>query len=585
MRTRSVFFQFGVSVGVTILSFAFTRPVAADVLFGDQTLLLPLAPTPPLTVIATTTAPPVPIPLQPWEPLATTVSVPNPVFESVFLPTPVSSIVSSTSLVAPVLTEAPTGSLIQSSAFPTPQLTTVLKMSDGGYYHPGTGKMLPTRDEMQSYLATMGYVMAPEAVTPDLVPSIPGTDVNQEPALIGVFGRARTQLQELLEQHRKAKSVTQYATTDTDWREITLAIWDKQTDEIKLYPGKKKGAGLQLEDGSINLKVTVSNGLNSQFVSADSDRYQVVGILYSLYLTEQLSKKKVRYRIEEVVYVPLSDAFHSDEMVKYGQAWLEGSMKRVYEGFDRQQVRSRAFPDRMLTEVVDHDLLLSILAIEHMDEAGLTKNQDHTLDRFFVTLAVNGDQAYAFSRSPAGALGIAQFMPKTYTGLVKQRPGVGLIGDFEKGMRSVENSIRAQALYLDTLLSEMPLDARVAFFDQSPEEVREYVVAAYNGGAPRITTAISFWTTATRASTSDFEPQERIAKIQVLINERQAQLGKERLKSRVQEIQRDITQLKKQIASIQTAMKKKAKPALKSETVGYLKKYRILRDVITRNVI
>jgi soluble lytic murein transglycosylase-like protein len=125
-----------------------------------------------------------------------------------------------------------------------------------------------------------------------------------------------------------------------------------------------------------------------------------------------------------------------------------------------------------------------------MDVSTLKMNTAQ-LNPLYVTLATNKEKAFAYSRSSVGAMGIVQFMPKTYAAVAKWN-GYGLKSSFDEGMGNATNAITAEVAYLDYLMSCLPKET-VALYGTKPTLVHEVVAAAYNGGATRAVKAMAAW--------------------------------------------------------------------------------------------
>ncbi len=414
-----------------------------------------------------------------------------------------------------------------------------------------------------STVASSTPIIEPIMIVPIATETV--TTTTEIPAILAAVREARQTLETTPHEHPETVKV------DTDYRDLRLAIWEPGRD-IEYVDIKKKGTSLKCAE-ACPVKVTFSNGLNSTFTVLNRPQAMVVALRYPLYLEQGTGKKKT-YRVEEVVYTPYSPSLRSQELVDAGKAYFNKTINQVFVDLNQKGIRSKAFSDRPLTQVVDEQLAKAIMTIEHADTAALTKDPDHALDRFYILLATNEDQAFGYSRSSAGALGVAQFMPKTYKAMVARNPQLKLEPDFEIAMRSVSTSLKAQMLYLDTLLTELPIDARLGYFEY-PQESREFMVAAYNGGAGRIRLAMSFWMQATGAQATSFSLIERKQRLRELIKGREEVLANFPDPGRKLQQLKEITLYKKQLSNLEDLIVKKT-PGLKKETVDYLKKYRSL---------
>lgn len=364
----------------------------------------------------------------------------------------------------------------------------VFQMADGLFYHPATGRSAVSREAL---LASMPDPAGVLTVTDS--PAPPPPEPAAPPALQEAILRARALIAERIVQKRAAQKKIPTASNHDVWVDVTLAVWNAKTGEIALVDVRKNGARLDVsnEDADIDVAVRRSNGVNSEFVLDDGDK-AVVAVQYPIFREKWLTKKKRVYELHDVVYTPYSQPLHTAEMIAWGRATFDRWVEQAFADLRGRGVRSRAFPDRLLADAIDPELVKAIAIIEHLSEYALSgENAARAVDSMYVVLAANQQDAYAYSRSSAGARGLVQFIPSTYKLMVK-RQDLGLTEDFEAGMSDPVNAIRAQIAYLDAELAGMPLAVKdLAKVD--PRRVNEYLAAAYNGGGTRVRRAIAAW--------------------------------------------------------------------------------------------
>jgi hypothetical protein len=109
-----------------------------------------------------------------------------------------------------------------------------------------------------------------------------------------------------------------------------------------------------------------------------------------------------------------------------------------------------------------------------------------TLVREVLTIiGANTTNAYAYSRSPAGARGLFQFIPDTYKRIARRYPRAGLKMDFVEGCTDHVNAAKASLLLFDADLDSLP-ENRLATLRNNVHETGRYLAAAYNCGAKRV---------------------------------------------------------------------------------------------------
>lgn len=361
----------------------------------------------------------------------------------------------------------------------------VLQMKDGSFYNPTTGKTAPTREAL---LEALGIASASTTVIGN-EPIVATSTEPVLPPLIAAIEKGQTMLRDEIHLLGLEERVRGPVVGQDSAREVTLAVWDKDTNEITLVHGIKKGSSLTLTSPApSNISVKSSNWINSDYQSQDPT-HLVVAVRYPIYNEIKTGKKVTAYDTEQAVYTPYSTTLHQPEVVARGKAVVDNLVAGALTDLRSLGIKSRAQPDKLVADVIDPDLLTSIAVIEHADSAALRKNPTNTLERIYATIGLNPGVAFNYSRSSAGALGLFQFMPKTYASLAKQSH-LALKEDFEAGMRDHSNAMRAAAIYMDTILAQYPSEVRLANTDF---KTFEYIAAGYNGGYGRVKTAIQIW--------------------------------------------------------------------------------------------
>ncbi len=365
----------------------------------------------------------------------------------------------------------------------------IFRMADGTYYQPSTGLHAPTLQELApgTPAATSSTSTPPTTSTSEEPPYVLPTPLDPFP-LKSAIRRGRDLLQAAVDADTPAKPRT--STVEPDDRHITLAIWDPATDDIRTWSGMKRGTKLVPDKGQADdVRVSSSNGINSEFRAKGGI---VVAIRYPIYAeTAASTKKHKRYEVQDEVYTPFSADLRTPEMIAYGKAWLAQQVTNVFDMLRLHGVPSRSMPTKRVADVIDPELTELIMAIEHIDQGVNGQRAKSSLERFYVTVAANEGDAYDFSRSKVGALGIAQFMPKTYA-FVSSFPGLGLNKDFVTAMRTPAHAITAEVAYLDYLLAQLPKGTAAQLADH-PDLVHEYIAASYNGGSARVKKAMAAW--------------------------------------------------------------------------------------------
>ncbi len=288
--------------------------------------------------------------------------------------------------------------------------------------------------------------------------------------------------------------------------DVTLAVWNRDTDAITLVSGwKSHGILTVTTPGAPAITVAYNNGVATQYAMPHGSRSIVVGVITPTIATVRLTKRRVAYDARDVMYVPYDEQFFTPDVLTAGSDYLSYLIRDALDDLRNEGVRSRAFPDKLLADVADPYLLKSIVVIEHADYHPLLSDlsPEHVVGAFLVKLAVNRDDAFDSSVSTAGARGLVQFIPSTYALIVRAWPSLGLIPDFAAGMGDHRNAIKAQVALLDSNLAGMPPAIRAIALDPDKSKIAAFLAAAYNGGSTRVRRAYATWGDGWAAARAD----------------------------------------------------------------------------------
>ncbi len=368
----------------------------------------------------------------------------------------------------------------------------IFRMSDGRYFHPASGMLAGTEAEI--YRA-QGLPYGESISTGD-----PARDT----ALLRAVDRAKQGLQEKIDRDRALHGIK---TTPTDdiWADVTLAVWNKGTDEIRYVDAKKRGTKLEIASGYEDIFVRRSNYINSEYAISDPNSI-VVGVRYPILKSIKAGNAITHYEMHDEAYAPYSRDLHLPETVKAGHDYLNATIDQAFTEMRSANIASRSTPGKLMADVVDKDLIKGIVTIEHTDLWTLQNDPNYGVERFLVTLGLNTKDTYNYSRSSANAFGLAQFIPSTYASFAA-RTQLGLIPDFEEGLKNHVNAVRAAAAHLDDSLASMP--STVKQIGMHDDKVKEYLAAAYNGGYSKVRTAISIWD---EQISGEYQPHEILSR-------------------------------------------------------------------------
>ncbi|MFN6963835.1 MAG: hypothetical protein ACK4S4_08720 [Pyrinomonadaceae bacterium] len=134
-----------------------------------------------------------------------------------------------------------------------------------------------------------------------------------------------------------------------------------------------------------------------------------------------------------------------------------------------------------------------LATVEHVDHQRFrTEPHQVIYDDIFTLYALNEGQTYRYSVSSAGAGGMVQMIPSTYSMVRSWHPNVGLMPDFVEGMRNHVNAAQAMLLYMNRtwndLVASPTISAALASGIATPEQL---MAAGYNSNPARLAGYIS----------------------------------------------------------------------------------------------
>lgn len=268
-------------------------------------------------------------------------------------------------------------------------------------------------------------------------------------------------------------------------REMALAILDAE-GKIRIARAIKRDPGFEVLSPDFILSMRRENGINSDIACISPAGGRVVAVKYPI--SNERSRFGPGDPVIEAVYTPYSAEIKTEEVIKRGIDVKNGFIEKAFARLRERGVLSRAFPGQRIVDVIPKDVLRVLLINEHIDpgefkSAGLTKP---LAERVLAVIGTNREKAYAYSISPAGAHGLVQMIPSTYSLLLNRYTAAGLRSNFAQAMGDPINAVMAQILLCDS-----DWEAIRARSDLGPDRVGPYLAAAYNGGVGRVLTLLS----------------------------------------------------------------------------------------------
>ncbi len=191
---------------------------------------------------------------------------------------------------------------------------------------------------------------------------------------------------------------------------------------------------------------------------------------------------------EEVVYTPYSPEIDTPQVREDGLNYLKQQIESARADLEKRNVPLKSF-EFISDDIAPTEISLVLSIVEHIDPLRFQKappgGETALVHEVLTVIGANLDDAYAYSRSPAGARGLFQFIPGTYQKMLRKYHKAGLDRDFVSGARNHANAAKASLLLFDSDLSDLPARYLHAIKDDL-HALGRYVAAAYNCGSKRV---------------------------------------------------------------------------------------------------
>jgi Transglycosylase SLT domain len=257
--------------------------------------------------------------------------------------------------------------------------------------------------------------------------------------------------------------------------------------KIKIARAIKRDEGFEVITPGFVVSVRRENGINTDFACIMPAGGKVLAVKYPV--SNEGNRFGAGDSVIEAVYTPYSAEIKTEEVVKEGIEVQEHFVRKAYSRIKDKGVLSYAFPGRKVADVIPADVLQVLLMNEHIDpgefkSSGLTRA---LVERVLTVIAANKESAYSYSVSSAGARGLVQMIPSTYSLIASKYPTAGLMKEFSRGMADPVNAVMAQILLCDS-----DWQAIRTRNDIPAERVGPYLAAAYNGGVGRVLSMLAY---------------------------------------------------------------------------------------------
>ncbi len=228
--------------------------------------------------------------------------------------------------------------------------------------------------------------------------------------------------------------------------------------------------------GGFNIKIAMDNGVATRFAVISPDKWVYLAHRTTIYPNGKGER--------EVIYTSYTPEIDTLQNRQAGLAYLKDTIKSAGADLRRIGLRSLGYKG-LVSDAVPENVALMLSLVEHIDHGRLNKTPIKQLvHECLIIIAANRQDAYKYSVSSAGARGLFQFIPSTYSGVAKVYPRAKLKKNFVEGMGDHANAAKATLLLFDSDLAETPNNWR-QYFAKNGYGMGRFLAAAYNFGAKR----------------------------------------------------------------------------------------------------
>jgi hypothetical protein len=290
-------------------------------------------------------------------------------------------------------------------------------------------------------------------------------------------------------------------------RPVAFALWSEAKEQwtiahieiprppVKWRPGGRPLSFTVRTPGitARHVKGTGAERLMFAFTASDGEPLKVYGRKFPVFDDALIRKKRwraVAQTARPIVYLPYTADTLDPKFVTGGKDFLLATAREAIEELRRANIPSRAYPDKLLADIVPAEVITTLAVIEQTDDTDFRTKGEEAFNEVLSQYGLKRQEAYRYSVSRARAIGPMQFTNRrgngTYSLVVRRCPAARIDPDFERGATNLLNVMKAAICLFDIELLQMRADIRAAYRDNM-KVLGIFPVAAYNGGPRNVT--------------------------------------------------------------------------------------------------
>jgi hypothetical protein len=315
-----------------------------------------------------------------------------------------------------------------------------------------TNAPTPAPSPIQTPRPVTAPVQNPTPVVTTLYPPMPTPTPRPQPIFYKplTFAQIKSKIAEAKRQMEARPIPTGLTSSFLITDVIRLAFYDYKTAEID-YIVMMKTSFLDKKNTEfpttttngklVTVKNIRANGVNTPVMIIDAENKAHLPLLV------QYPVERNGTYLETAYYISTHPGIVTPEVVNAGRIYIRNIIDTARENLRKKNV----FISSQVTDIAER-----LAVVEHVDHLRFRTEYHPTIyNDIYALFALNEGQTYRYSVSSAGAGGMAQMIPWTYSMIRSRYYHVGLMPDFVEGMRNHVNAAQAMLLYMQMTWSDL----------------------------------------------------------------------------------------------------------------------------------
>ena len=262
---------------------------------------------------------------------------------------------------------------------------------------------------------------------------------------------------------------------------LRVAFFDWKTSQIDFVVLTKtvflaKGMvipTLSTNGKNVTVQILRANGVNTAVTITDENNQPQTPLVVQYPIERNGSLAEVAY------YISTHPGVVTPEVVNAGKLYVHNTIDIAREKFLEKNI----YISPKVADIAER-----LATVEHVDHPRFwNEYQPNLYNEIFTLFALNEGNTYRYSVSRAGAGGMVQMIPSTYSMVRSRYYSVGLMPDFVDGMRNHVNAAQAMLLYMQMTWNDLSASETVAnALNSGIATQADLMAAGYNSNPARL---------------------------------------------------------------------------------------------------